>query len=128
MSSGVHRASMMPVLSRAPYNPLAGAVPTQIKFEFTAAKFFWFLFFEILSLTLFTMYGIASVALTPNVVVASIVSGESAFPNQFTDPKVSPRQSLMDRCTFLNLYCALTGISCSAGTTYFRLAVLHIFA
>jgi hypothetical protein len=49
----------------------------QIQFEWTPAKFFWFLFFEILSLTLFTMYGIASVALTPNVVVASIVSGES---------------------------------------------------
>ena len=44
--------------------------------QWTAAKFFWFLFFEILSLTLFTLYGIASVALTPNVVVASIVSGE----------------------------------------------------
>ena len=52
--------------------------PAQIKFEYTAAKFFWFLFFEILSLTLFTMYGIASVALTPNVVVASIVSGKSS--------------------------------------------------
>lgn len=52
---------------------------SQIAFEWTAAKFFWFLFFEILSLTLFTMYGIASVALTPNVVVASIVSGESGL-------------------------------------------------
>ena len=58
----------------------------QIRFEWTAAKFFWFLFFEILSLTLFTMYGIASVALTPNVVVASIVSGESALPNQWLIP------------------------------------------
>jgi hypothetical protein len=52
-------------------------VYVKVKFEWSAAKFFWFLFFEILSLTLFTMYGIASVALTPNVVVASIVSGES---------------------------------------------------
>jgi hypothetical protein len=43
-------------------------VYSMIRFEWTAAKFFWFLLFEVLSLVLFAFYGIVSVALTPNLV------------------------------------------------------------
>ena len=46
-----------------------------------AAKFFWFLFFMFLTLVYFNFYGIACVALTPNLLVAAVLS--SAFYGLF---------------------------------------------
>ncbi len=40
-----------------------------------AAKFFWFLLFMFLTLLYFTYYGVACVAITPNLMVAAILSG-----------------------------------------------------
>jgi len=54
-------------------------VYSMVRFEWTGAKFFWFLLFETMSLVLFTFYGIVSVSLTPNLVVASIISGTTYF-------------------------------------------------
>jgi hypothetical protein len=48
-----------------------------IGFEWTAAKFFWYLFFMVFTLLYFTFYGMMAVGLTPNYHIASIVS--SAF-------------------------------------------------
>jgi hypothetical protein len=48
-----------------------------IGFEWTAAKFFWYLFFGYFTLLYFTFYGMMTVGLTPNYHIASIVS--SAF-------------------------------------------------
>ncbi|XP_065865622.1 pleiotropic drug resistance protein 1-like isoform X2 [Euphorbia lathyris] len=48
-----------------------------IGFEWTAAKFFWYLFFMYFTLSYYTFYGMMAVAVTPNQQVASIVS--SAF-------------------------------------------------
>jgi ABC-2 type transporter len=48
-----------------------------IGFEWTAAKFFWYLFFAYFTMLYFTYYGMMSVGLTPNYDVAAIVS--SAF-------------------------------------------------
>jgi ABC-type multidrug transport system ATPase subunit len=45
------------------------------RFAYDAAKFFWFLFFMVLTLIYFNFYGIASVALTPNLLVAAVLSG-----------------------------------------------------
>ena len=42
-----------------------------------AASFFWFTFFMFATLQFCTMYGIAAVALTPNLMSAAVVS--SAF-------------------------------------------------
>ncbi|KAJ6934324.1 pleiotropic drug resistance protein 1-like [Populus alba x Populus x berolinensis] len=52
-------------------------VYAMIGFEWTAAKFFWYLFFMFSTLLYFTFYGMMTVAATPNQHVASIVS--SAF-------------------------------------------------
>ncbi|XP_035539394.1 pleiotropic drug resistance protein 1-like isoform X1 [Juglans regia] len=52
-------------------------VYAMIGFEWTAAKFFWYLFFMFFTLLYFTFYGMMSVAFTPNHHIASIVS--SAF-------------------------------------------------
>ncbi|XP_022723776.1 ABC transporter G family member 36-like [Durio zibethinus] len=52
-------------------------VYAMIGFEWTAAKFFWYLFFMFFSLLYFTFYGMMAVAVTPNYHIASIVS--SAF-------------------------------------------------
>jgi len=52
-------------------------VYAMIGFEWTAAKFFWYLFFMFFTLLYFTFYGMMTVAATPNQHVASIVS--SAF-------------------------------------------------
>ncbi|KAJ8751713.1 hypothetical protein K2173_025884 [Erythroxylum novogranatense] len=49
-------------------------VYVMIGFEWAAAKFFWYIFFTFFSLLFFTMYGMMSVALTPNHNVAAIVS------------------------------------------------------
>jgi len=48
-----------------------------IGFEWTAAKFFWYLFFGYFTLLYFTFYGMMAVGITPNYHIASIVS--SAF-------------------------------------------------
>jgi hypothetical protein len=48
-----------------------------IGFKWTAAKFFWYLFFMFFTFLYFTFYGMMAVGLTPSYHVASIVS--SAF-------------------------------------------------
>jgi hypothetical protein len=48
-----------------------------IGFEWTVAKFFWYLFFMYFTFLYFTFYGMMAVGLTPSYHVASIVS--SAF-------------------------------------------------
>ncbi|KAK9816709.1 hypothetical protein WJX72_004056 [[Myrmecia] bisecta] len=45
-----------------------------IHFEYDAAKLFWYLLFEYLTLLYFTLYGIAAVAVTPNVQLAAVIS------------------------------------------------------
>lgn len=52
-------------------------VYSMIGFEWTVAKFFWYLFFMFFTLLYFTYYGMMAVGLTPNYNIASIVS--SAF-------------------------------------------------
>ncbi|KAJ6414598.1 hypothetical protein OIU84_003573 [Salix udensis] len=52
-------------------------VYAMIGFEWTAAKFLWYLFFMFFTLLYFTFYGMMTVAATPNQHIASIVS--SAF-------------------------------------------------
>ncbi|KAK4590501.1 hypothetical protein RGQ29_020878 [Quercus rubra] len=48
-----------------------------IGFEWTAAKFFWYVFFTYFSLLYFTFYGMMTVAVTPNYHISSIIA--SAF-------------------------------------------------
>ncbi|CAL8462536.1 g2069 [Coccomyxa elongata] len=48
-----------------------------IHFEFTAAKFFWYLLFSYLTLLYFTFYGMMAVAVSPSVQLAAVIS--SAF-------------------------------------------------
>ncbi|URE25906.1 Plant PDR ABC transporter associated [Musa troglodytarum] len=45
-----------------------------IGFEWTAAKFFWYLFFMYFTLLYFTFYGMMAVGITPNHNIGSIVS------------------------------------------------------
>ncbi|XP_020241529.1 ABC transporter G family member 36-like isoform X2 [Asparagus officinalis] len=52
-------------------------VYAMIGFEWTVAKFFWYMFFMYFTLLYFTFYGMMAVGLTPNHNIASIVS--SAF-------------------------------------------------
>ncbi|XAR69347.1 Xenobiotic-transporting ATPase [Bertholletia excelsa] len=52
-------------------------VYAMIGFEWTVAKFFWYIFFMYFSLLYFTFYGMMTVAVTPNHNIAAIVS--SAF-------------------------------------------------
>ncbi|KAJ7962916.1 Pleiotropic drug resistance ABC transporter [Quillaja saponaria] len=52
-------------------------VYAMIGFEWNAAKFFWYLFFMYFTLLYFTLYGMMTVAVTPNHHIAAIVS--SAF-------------------------------------------------
>ncbi len=49
-------------------------VYSMVGFEWTAAKFFWFLFVLYFSLISFTFYGMMMVALTPNSQLAQIVA------------------------------------------------------
>eukprot|EP00261_Vitis_vinifera_P036373 XP_019077616.1 PREDICTED: pleiotropic drug resistance protein 1-like [Vitis vinifera] len=49
-------------------------VYAMIGFEWTAAKFFWYLFFMFFTLLYFTFYGMMAVAATPNQNIASIVA------------------------------------------------------
>jgi len=48
-----------------------------IQFEWTAPKFFYFIFFMYLTLLYFTYWGMVTVAITPNAQFAAIIS--SAF-------------------------------------------------
>lgn len=50
-----------------------------IGFEWTVAKFLWYLFFMYFTLLYFTFYGMMAVGLTPNESIAAIIS--SAFYN-----------------------------------------------
>ncbi|KAK8988613.1 hypothetical protein V6N11_029996 [Hibiscus sabdariffa] len=52
-------------------------VYAMIGFEWTVAKFFWYLFFMFFTLLYYTFYGMMAVAITPNQYIASTVS--SAF-------------------------------------------------
>jgi hypothetical protein len=52
-------------------------VYAMIGFDWTVAKFFWYLFFMYFTLLYFTYYGMMAVAVTPNHHIAAIVS--SAF-------------------------------------------------
>ncbi|MFQ6639027.1 hypothetical protein Gotur_015905 [Gossypium turneri] len=52
-------------------------VYSMIGFEWTAAKFFWYIFFMLFTLLYFTFYGMMAIAVTPNSHIAAIVS--SAF-------------------------------------------------
>ncbi|XP_073129423.1 pleiotropic drug resistance protein 1-like [Henckelia pumila] len=52
-------------------------VYAMLGFQWTAAKFFWYLFFMYFTLLYFTLYGMMTVAVTPNHNIAAIIS--SAF-------------------------------------------------
>ncbi|KAH6816231.1 pleiotropic drug resistance 12 [Perilla frutescens var. frutescens] len=52
-------------------------VYSMIGFEWTVVKFFWYIFFTYFTLLYFTLYGMMTVAVTPNHNIAAIVS--SAF-------------------------------------------------
>jgi len=54
-------------------------VYAMIGFEWTVAKFLWYLFFMYFTLLYFTFYGMMAVGLTPNESVAAVIS--SAFYN-----------------------------------------------
>nr|CAD1840726.1 unnamed protein product [Ananas comosus var. bracteatus] len=45
-----------------------------IGFQFTVAKFFWFTFFMVLSFMYYTLYGMMTVAVTPNIEIAAGLS------------------------------------------------------
>jgi ABC-type multidrug transport system permease subunit len=49
-------------------------VYAMIGFEWTAAKFFWYLFFMCFSLLYFTFYGMIAVGVTPNHHIASVIT------------------------------------------------------
>ncbi|XP_020269449.1 ABC transporter G family member 36-like [Asparagus officinalis] len=49
-------------------------VYAMIGFEWTVAKFFWYLFFMYFTLLYFTFYGMMAIGLTPNQSISSIVS------------------------------------------------------
>ncbi|CAH9101208.1 unnamed protein product [Cuscuta europaea] len=49
-------------------------VYAMIGFEWTVAKFFWYIFIMFFTLLYFTLYGMMSVAVTPNESIASIVA------------------------------------------------------
>ncbi|KAF8676069.1 hypothetical protein HU200_047574 [Digitaria exilis] len=49
-------------------------VYSMIGFEWTAAKFFWYLFFAYFTLLYFTFYGMMAVGITPNSNIATVVS------------------------------------------------------
>ncbi|KAI3868277.1 hypothetical protein MKX03_000188, partial [Papaver bracteatum] len=48
-------------------------VYAMIGFEWTAAKFFWYIFYMFFTLCYFTFYGMMTVAVTPNETIASII-------------------------------------------------------
>lgn len=51
------------------------ALGSSVMYCCAAAKFFWFLLFMFLTLLYFTYYGVACVAITPNLMMAAIISG-----------------------------------------------------
>lgn len=60
-------------------------VYAMIGFEWTGAKFFWYIFFMSFTILYFTFYGMMAVAMTPNVNIANIVSyAFYAFWNLFS--------------------------------------------
>ncbi|KAH9724816.1 ABC transporter G family member 40 [Citrus sinensis] len=71
-------------------------VYAMIGFEWTAAKFFWYLFFMFFSLLYFTFYGMMTVAMTPNHNIAAIVSilffGLWNVFSGFVIPRPTPQQ------------------------------------
>lgn len=52
-------------------------VYAMIAFDWTAAKFLWYIFFMFITMLYFTLYGMMTVAITPNQNIAAIVA--SAF-------------------------------------------------
>lgn len=72
----------MQVLIEVPYVFVQAAVYgvivySMVNFQWQADKFFWFFFFMFFTFLYYTYYGMMTVALTPNVNIAAIVS--SAF-------------------------------------------------
>ncbi|KAF8696864.1 hypothetical protein HU200_036503 [Digitaria exilis] len=55
-------------------------VYSMIGFEWTAAKFFWYLFFAYFTLLYFTFYGMMAVGITPNSNIATVVSAAFYVP------------------------------------------------
>ncbi|EPS67051.1 hypothetical protein M569_07724, partial [Genlisea aurea] len=49
-------------------------VYAMIGFEWTAGKFFWYIFFTYFTLLYFALYGMMAVAVTPNVNIATVIS------------------------------------------------------
>ena len=49
-------------------------VYAMIGFEWTTAKFFWYIFFTFFSLLYFTFFGMMAVAATPNQHIAAIIA------------------------------------------------------
>lgn len=47
---------------------------SMLAFEWTPAKFFWYIYIMFMSLLIYTYYGMMMVAVTPNFILASIVS------------------------------------------------------
>jgi ABC-type multidrug transport system permease subunit len=47
---------------------------SMLQFQWTAAKFFWYFYILFISLLIYTFYGMMMVAITPNFILASIVS------------------------------------------------------
>ncbi|KAL5994754.1 ABC transporter G member 39 [Asimina triloba] len=69
-----------------------------IQFDWTAAKFFWYLFFMFFTLLYFTYYGMMAVGLTPNQNIAAIVStGFYALWNLFAGFVVPRPNALIDQ-------------------------------
>ncbi|XP_006652070.1 ABC transporter G family member 34-like [Oryza brachyantha] len=69
-------------------------VYSMIGFEWTVAKFFWYLFFMFFTLLYFTFYGMMAVGLTPSYHVASIISSAFyAIWNLFTGFVISRPQT-----------------------------------
>jgi ABC-type multidrug transport system permease subunit len=52
----------------------ASIVYPMIGFQMTAGKFFWFVLYMLLSFMYYTLYGMMTVALTPNVEIAAGLS------------------------------------------------------
>ena len=74
--------NVVQVLIEVPYVFVQAAVYgvivyAMIDFQWKAAKFLWFFFFMFFTFLYYTYYGMMTVALTPNVNIAAIVS--SAF-------------------------------------------------
>jgi hypothetical protein len=79
-------------------------VYSMIGFEWTVAKFFWYLFFGYFTLLYFTFYGMMTVGLTPNYHIAAIVSAAFyAIWNLFSGfviPRPVRQDLLMPHCNF----------------------------